>query len=334
MVTIWLNLAAHAAPAPAEAVPVALPAGEDLDLWRNALALAGLRAGRPGPTGPGAELRIEGGRWTGWVRDDNGVVHPLSMAVPADRAGREALAALIASLARPVRSTPVVGLPPIPAPAPAPRPAPPRPAPAPVPAAEPEAPAPEPPEPVAVAPVPLSVEDVSDPMVVSSDEWFVTSREELRAWFGGGPTLKMRLAYRTSAGASVWGGVAREGSPIGFRVGLGVEVIAPAALIRVEEAMGSVDLCGLAAVTAGRWDVGALGGPSARWFPNPALDPNLLWMPTIGGTVGYNAPVGPVVVRAGLGVGWDARAVELCPADEECPTPRTHAALSIQLLRR
>ncbi|MEQ1567874.1 MAG: hypothetical protein ABMA64_19700, partial [Myxococcota bacterium] len=108
MFSTWLVLRAVAAPgAP---VVVSLPPGEDPADWRNALALAGLRAAG----GPPAAVIDGGDRWRVAVTDTSGASHVVWVAPPRDRAEREALAALIASLVHPAPRAPEVPLPPLP----------------------------------------------------------------------------------------------------------------------------------------------------------------------------------------------------------------------------
>jgi hypothetical protein len=340
MLALWTFAAALGAPP--TAVPVALPAAEDRELWHNALALAGLRLAPPGPTGPGAQLVAADGTWTGWVRDAQGVKHPLTVAAPDDRAEREALAAMIASLVRPVNA-PQLALPPLPSAAPRPVPKS-----AVAPLVEPELPSAAV---VAVAPpvldvappsvaesplpplAPLLVVDVVGPRPVVPDELLVRSPVRVGPWFAAGPALRVRGGVRTAGSVVLAGGVASSGDRFGWRGGLVLEAAGPADVLVVERDLAALDGKGLVALTAGRWDVGGVAGASARYFPGGVP---LEWgaFPVVGGQVGYTVPLGPIGLRIGVTGEWDLREVHPCPPADDCSLPSLGGSLGLLVWRQ
>jgi hypothetical protein len=304
MLVAWLALAARGA-------PVDLPPGEDRALWAHPLALSGLEAG-PAGSGSGARVTAAGERWRVDVVDVRGETHTLTVPIPTDRAGREALAALVASLVHPV-ATPMVALPP---PRPVPRSAPPSPEPA-LAVPEPE-PAPQPV--VEVEPPAEPDEPTPRPLVVLDEP--PRPPLDVRVWGGGGPSVRVRPGVRSGVAGAAWVGVALDQR---WRVGVGVGAAAPATLAGSEDVyrLGSVDLRGVGAWAPGRVDLGPTAGVSWRAVvsgPRPAL------VPTAGGTLGYRMPLdlsgSLVAVRVGLLVERDLRATTL----DWYPRPSTSLA--------
>jgi hypothetical protein len=173
----------------------------------------------------------------------------------------------------------------------------------------------------------LSVEDVAIPLAVVSDEHSV--REPAHVWVAAGTALRMRLSFRSAASASVWTGISAGPGPLGWRVGVGLDVTAPAEQIRLDHPMAGIDVKGLAAVTVGRWDLGFASGPSFR--VTPTILPAWAVLPVVGLGAGYRVPLGDLAIRIGLGADMDL-AAQYFPG-EVAPISRLSAALGVSIGR-
>jgi hypothetical protein len=93
------------------AVPIELPAGEDVHAWEDALEIGGLV---PATAGSGAAVRVQdhGASWTLVVRDQVGAVRTVDVAEPRSAESREEVVWLAVSLLRPMSTS----LPPLAAP--------------------------------------------------------------------------------------------------------------------------------------------------------------------------------------------------------------------------
>lgn len=258
------------------AVPVRLPAGEQVEGWVRPLALAGLAVGSPG-SGAWVELLDEGSRWRIRAHARDGVVREATLPEPRDDAGREDVAWLALSLLEPVVSTaprlPTPSLPPPPA---APPPSPVRPtrvaaSPEPVPDPIPAAPAPPPaplvpepeeplPEPAVAAPVPPPTPTLPAP----------ATGPALYGALGTGVGWRPGHSPTSSTWLSGELGLSRD-----VRVGLLAAFDAPATILEAGEGrqVSAADaVLFVAAQSRGRLAVHADlgGGVSERWFDEAA----------------------------------------------------------------
>lgn len=305
------------------AAPVELPPAEDASAWANPLTLAGLAVGTVAD-GPGVRIIAGGPRWRLWVRGEDGVEHTLDVAAPATRADREAVAAVAASLLRPV-ALPNVALPPLEGPTEAVSAAPgtlPHEAPSvAVSPADRRAPAPEaalpsmaqaPPSHPPPADPPIEALPASPPEIAPWDDG--RDPGAIALWAGGGPSLRMRPTVRTTAAGGAWAGISARFGPVPVRIGGGIEVAAPAAVLGADDAgvrMEAFDVRGLAVWAPGRWELGPTGGASLRVFPYRYGDPQLLWSPLLGAVLAHRVPIGPLAVRIGLVIDADLLPTEL-----------------------
>lgn len=293
------------------AVPVRLPAGESVEAWAEAIALAGLSVGTPGE-GPWVEILASGGQWIVRVEDRDGVMREAPVPAPRTAQDREDVALLAASMLQPMR----VSAPAKPAPTPTPAPTParakpvveqtaPSPAPAPVPAAT--GPVWPPSEPVA----PTAAPAASEPVMEAPPPAAPT-----------GPTLVARFGVageaRLATRPTVLGWAELQGVGEGpFRPALGFGLTAPATLpeLSTEVAFwGGEAWAGAwyAATAPVRFDLGLAAGLAARSFVQDGEARGVAWVPTIATRLEAPVRVAPsVLLEPGVHVVTDLSEVDI-----------------------